>query len=166
MAAGLIKGKQVDKQTITVSGDTGNVIVVGDLNLNGHNAISTTEPTNDSHLVNKKYVDTLTGLTNSAITSNIIIDYIEYFMPTVSGNTNAVLVTNSAFNYTSGSVILNSIDIFMNGLRYNFGTTQGNVAFYANVTGSKINLYFDSVYATIQLDTDDYITLKYSTKGI
>lgn len=52
-----LKGKQIKTQSITLSGDTGHVIVVGDLNMKNFNITSDViEPTDDT-LVNKKYVD-------------------------------------------------------------------------------------------------------------
>lgn len=188
--AGQIKGKQIKNQTITISGNTGNVIVTGDLNMNDYNVLVSAIPTNNNHLVNKYYVDNIGGTSNSALSlltlqlsaetiqrlsgdtilnnlikSNEINFYCENFYAPISGLTNNVIITNSAFSFSSGAVIFNSIDIYMNGWRCTFGTTQGDVAFYANINNSMTTLYYDALYTNISLETDDLITIRYSTKG-
>ena len=55
--AQFIKGKQIAQQTVTISGNTGNVVVLGDLDLDGNFVIATEVPTSDFHLTNKEYVD-------------------------------------------------------------------------------------------------------------
>jgi trimeric autotransporter adhesin len=53
----LIKGKQIDNQTVIISGSTGNVIVSGLLDTNGNQVFVNIAPTDDQHLTNKAYVD-------------------------------------------------------------------------------------------------------------
>jgi len=53
----LLKGKQIAAQTVTLSGNTGNVIVSGLLDTNGNQVFVSATPTLSQHLANKAYVD-------------------------------------------------------------------------------------------------------------
>ena len=57
--AQLIKGKQIASQSVTISGSTGNVVVVGDLNVGNYQVNVTNFPTSSTHLANKAYVDAI-----------------------------------------------------------------------------------------------------------
>ena len=54
-----IKGKQIAAQTITISGNTGNVVAVGDLNMSSYNVILNNPPTLANQAANKAYVDSM-----------------------------------------------------------------------------------------------------------
>jgi hypothetical protein len=92
--AKLLKGKQIEIQTITISGSTGNVIVLGDLDMSD-NAIITTKTTfSDNELVTKSYVDTNGGghtiaVDGVSLTNRSILEFITNENETV-GDDNAV----------------------------------------------------------------------------
>ena len=55
--AQLIKGKQLGSQTVVLSGNTGNVVISGNLELGTYEAIMTNAPLTSTSLTNKAYVD-------------------------------------------------------------------------------------------------------------
>lgn len=159
----LIKGKQIQNQTVTISGSTGNVIVKDDFDMLGYQILLSNLPTLDTHASNKAYVDSVI----SGSTSNTTFIQ-ENITPSNSGSTTNVVVTTSAFIYTGTTLLLDSVSIHLNGIQYEYGIGQGmSHVFYtlSTPTGTATTLYFDGVIADFDIETNDDVVIKYVTVG-
>ena len=93
--------------------------------------------------------------------------YSENITPANSGITSNVIVSTSAFVFSTGTVSLNSISVHLNGIQYNFNYTQGTgVVFYTSGTptaGAPVTLYFDGTQADFIIETTDEINVKFTS---
>ena len=93
--------------------------------------------------------------------------YNEEITPANSGSTNNVVVSTTAFVFTTGTIQLNSIFVHLNGIQYQYGTSQGSGNVFYTVgtptSGSGVTLYFDGTVADFAIETNDAVNIKFTT---
>ena len=125
----LIKGKQIGSQQIVVSGSTGNVIVSGLLDTNGNQVFVNVSPTQDQHLTNKAYVDSVAqGLNPHAPVVVVSINQI----------IQSTLLTIDGYQLQSGDRVLcaGQTNLVENGL---FDAVVGTWARTPDADGTPVN---------------------------
>lgn len=118
----LAKGKQIKTQTITISGNTGHIIVLGDLNMGVNNVNVTNQPTLPNQLSNKSYVDTkqvqLSGVGFVKINGNTIsYDNITYQSFIETGTTLQYYRGDKSFQILNTTVVPEGTGLYFNSAR-------------------------------------------------